>query len=181
MAIDVDNIGLDDGTELYRLLRPYVEVLLQQAWTDNAAALGYGWPFDLRNAGVQEVLDQLVVRVQGVAETTREEIRMLVGRQAEEGWSVDRLAAALREKRDLQTKGRAEMIAVTETANAYTQGSLVLYAETGMVSEIEWLDADGCDICAPLNGTRVPLGESFPGGVMVPAHPNCRCAIAPVV
>ena len=157
------------------------EVLLANGWQDAGAAIGYTTPFNLANEGVQLVLEQLADRVKGIADTTRDDIQRLVGQAAEEGWSTSRLAGALQDKRELASLNRATMVAHTEAASAYTQGSIVLYQDSGIVSEVEWMDADGCDICAPLNGVRVPLGEDIPRRLMVPAHPNCRCAIAPVV
>lgn len=38
-------------------------------------------------------------------------------------------------------------------------------------------DDAGCDYCGKLHKTRYSLYEKIP----VPAHPNCRCCIIPVV
>lgn len=84
---------------------------------------------------------------------------------------------------------RAKTIARTETVRAATMGRLASYdhaAASGLfdmaLAEIEWssVQADPMEICAQLNGTRVPLGATF-DGLLPPAHPNCRCAVHLVI
>lgn len=36
-----------------------------------------------------------------------------------------------------------------------------------------------CKICGPLHGQVVDKGGTFPGGLMPPAHVNCRCRVTP--
>jgi hypothetical protein len=50
------------------------------------------------------------------------------------------------------------------------------------VESVEWLVTEPCELCAPNADKVVPLGKGFPTGHLhPPAHPNCRCAIAPVI
>jgi hypothetical protein len=46
----------------------------------------------------------------------------------------------------------------------------------------EWLPINPCDICALNDGAVVAIGSPFPSGVtQPPQHPNCRCALIPVI
>lgn len=87
--------------------------------------------------------------------------------------NIDRLAA---------DPARALTIATTEMARAMMVASVDQYGEFG-VEQVEWLGMDPCEeICAPLDGQRVPLGQAFDSGdTEPPAHPNCRCTLVPVV
>ena len=162
--------SLDDGSTLATLMRGLYARLLEAAFAD-AAASGIGVAWDLANPYVQDVLDALAEQVRGVAETTRDEIRALVARQ-------DQLAK-------VRSATRAAVIARTETARAYALGSLAAWQVSGEVAASEWLTAGDeleCPICAPLNGQQANLGRPFAGGLYFPpAHPNCRCALLPVL
>ncbi|MDQ0923329.1 hypothetical protein QF038_001837 [Pseudarthrobacter sp. W1I19] len=85
-----------------------------------------------------------------------------------------------RVQRIIRNHVRAEMIARTETVNAYQSGLMVFGYETGAESKT-WLakQAGACRICAPLHGVTVPLDQAFQtliGPKLRPtAHPRCRC------
>jgi SPP1 gp7 family putative phage head morphogenesis protein len=166
------------------MMRKEYRDLIVAAWAD-AAAAGISVSFDLDNPFVQTVLTRLAKQIRNVAETTKEDIRRLVGQQAENGWSVEELKQRILEKGEIASVSRAETIARTETAAAYSQGSIAAYKASGVVRGLEWLTAEDeltCEICEPLNGKRVDLDNSFADGVdFPPAHPACRCAIAPIV
>lgn len=182
MADLTDN--LDDGSALAELMRGLYQRLLEAAF-DDAAASGIGVAWDLANPYVQDVLDALAEQIKGVAATTKDEIRALVARQAAEGWSLERLASELEQLAGVRSATRAAVIARTETARAYALGSLAAWQVSGEVAASEWLTAGDeleCPICAPLNGQQADLGRPFDGGIYFPpAHPNCRCALLPVL
>ena len=74
---------------------------------------------------------------------------------------------------------RADSLVRTETAHIQTQAAQKRYTAYG-VQEVEILadkDERRCDVCGKLHGKRYPVGSVMP----IPAHPNCRCAIIPVV
>lgn len=184
MTISIDQLGLDLGARIGLLMRRFYPLLLQSAYQDAGDVLALDLAFDVENERVQDVLDTLATEVRRVAETTRDQIRVLVGRQAEEGWNLQELAKQIRALGDVETPKRALRIAQTETAAAYSRGSILAYQDSGVVSGVEWLTAGSevCDVCQPLNGQVADLGGDFAGGVAhPPAHPGCRCAIAPVV
>lgn len=182
MAAGVEQLGLDLGDDLAKLMRHRYLRALRLAYGDAATTLELDLAFDLDNPFVQEALDDLATEVRRVAETTREDIRVLIGKQADEGWSIDDLATEVEKLGEIQSPVRARLIAATETASAYSRGSILAYEESGVVDRLEWLTADPCPICEPLDGKLAELGEEFaPGIPYPPAHPGCRCAIAPVL
>jgi SPP1 gp7 family putative phage head morphogenesis protein len=79
---------------------------------------------------------------------------------------------------------RAELIASTEVTRAFAQGNLSAWRESGFTEGKEWNTSQDelvCPICGPLDGEVVALDATFPGGFDgPPAHPRCRCSIAPV-
>lgn len=74
---------------------------------------------------------------------------------------------------------RADMLVRTELAHIQTQAAQQRYKDYG-IQEVEiWADEDErrCDVCGNLHEKRYPMGAHVP----IPAHPNCRCCIVPVV
>ena len=72
--------------------------------------------------------------------------------------------------------GRAEMIARTELAFAYSKGLTTTYREIG-VHRLQWravLDARTCPICRGNNGEIFSVDEIE---ASLPAHPRCRCTV----
>lgn len=168
---------------MWDLLKPYYVDLLKIAWNDGTDTVGeVVGAFDLENEYVQTVLKDLAKRVKGVEDTTREEIQNVIGQMGREGLSVDQAQARLLEMAEINSASRAEAIARTESAHGYSAGSMAYYKESGVVGGVEWLTSDPCPICAPLSGTVAELGKQFAGGFdHPPAHPNCRCAVAPIL
>jgi SPP1 gp7 family putative phage head morphogenesis protein len=172
--------GLDDGSALAALLRPFYEALIAQAFEDAADVVDV--TFSLDNPFVQDVLESLAQQVRAVAETTRSDIQMLIGQQAGNGWSIEELAQAIRDQGVTSSETRALLISRTESAHAYSLGSQAAWKASGVVDRKQWLASDPCDICAPLDGMVVGIDEEFADGISEPpAHPNCRCTLQPVL
>jgi SPP1 gp7 family putative phage head morphogenesis protein len=73
----------------------------------------------------------------------------------------------------------ADRIVRTETAHIQTQAAQQRYNDYG-IKEVEmWADPDErtCEVCGKLHKKRYPVNATMP----VPAHPNCRCTIIPVI
>lgn len=182
----VEQLGLDLGPRVQRIMKRYYPEVLKQAFTDAEAALDLAIAFDVENKEVQAVLGDLADLVTRITETTRDDIRALVGRQAAEGWSVEQLASVILASGATTSPMRAHLIAVTETATAYSMGSLLAYAQSKVVESVEWLttiDSKTCPSCKALNGEVRPLVDATfsDGTAHPPHHPRCRCALAPVV
>lgn len=117
-------------------------------------------------------------------ESTRMMLRATIEQAVEEGWSNEQLAKGLREMYGF-SKTRAMTIARTEIAMASVNGSMLKWIASGFVTKKLWLlsNSEGvCTICQGNTGEAVPLLGKFPSGDMSPpAHPNCRCSVAPIV
>lgn len=77
-------------------------------------------------------------------------------------------------------KTRADLMARTETITAAVDGCRVRFEQSG-VKEFEYIaasDARTCDQCAAHDGKIYKLTDN---ANIPPLHPNCRCAIAPIV
>jgi len=169
---------------LYDILKPYTIELLRLAWLDGSSSVGVVLgAFDVANESVQLILEALAQRVKGIDATTADTIQMIIGRQASEGWTLAQVRDELLARAVTESKTRADLIAVTETADAYSRGSMLAYRASGQVAGTEWLlGPSPCEVCKPLGGKVVPLGEEFaPGVTHAPLHPRCTCAIAPVL
>lgn len=73
----------------------------------------------------------------------------------------------------------AMVIARTEMARAVSVATRDSYENAG-IEQVEWLVADGCDICQEnADASPIGIGDTFPSGDSEPpAHPNCECALA---
>lgn len=115
-----------------------------------------------------------------IPSATRDMIRSDVVHAMESGASNQELAATIRES-EAFSKVRAMTIARTETAKAETQGSIAGWKASGLVAGKQFIAApECCADCQELDGEIVPLDDEFQEGDP-PVHPNCRCAILPVL
>lgn len=122
-----------------------------------------------------------------ITDTTRDNLRGIITRGLEEGMSVDQLADAIEESTAFSEQ-RAETIARTELADSHTQGNLAGWEESTVVAGKESIlgsehgpdDVDECDDNA--NAGVIALDDVFPSGhTGPPYHPNCICALSPVL
>lgn len=74
---------------------------------------------------------------------------------------------------------QADSIARTEIAHIQTQAARDRYIDAGCQEVEVWADEDErrCDVCGELHEKRFPIWGKMP----VPAHPNCRCCVLPVI
>lgn len=120
-----------------------------------------------------------------IDEATRDALQGLTEEALEQGMSTDELAERIQDAHAF-SDARAEMIARTEMAMADVAGSMEGYRASGLVSGKQWLTAeddkvsDECNQCGDAGVVR--LDDNFPTGVDAPPnHPNCRCAVVPVL
>ena len=120
-----------------------------------------------------------------ISENTRDMLRSDVSQAIEQGWSNDRLAAAIEGNHGFSPE-RAEMIARTETAFADCAGNMAAYQESGIVQGKEWLLGSEHDLDDECNLNQeagvIPLDEDFPSGdPYPPSHPRCVCDYIPAL
>lgn len=115
-----------------------------------------------------------------ISDATRNMIRSTVETAMESGASNDALAKTIRDDTAF-SRERAMTVARTETAKADVQGNIAGWKASGLVGGKEWAASEGCcDECQAMDGTVVGIDEEFEGGD-APLHPNCECAILPVL
>jgi SPP1 gp7 family putative phage head morphogenesis protein len=177
------SIGFDTSTN------PAVGEVLNQAAADYAgdrAAELVGMRYDELGRLVENPNAEWAI-----TKGTRDGLRQYVTDAIEQGWSNDKLAGQIQDSYAFSDE-RAMMIARTETNMASNQGSLNGYKASGVVDGKQWLTAEDdlvSEECED-NGNAGPNGdgvlldfdEEYPSGdTAPPAHPNCRCALAPYI
>lgn len=102
-----------------------------------------------------------------------------------EGRNPLAIARSLNEVVDTIGITRARTLARTEVINAHADATLNAYEEAGIEGvsvEAEWLTARDSKVCERCDSAarRGPYSINDARG-LIPLHPNCRCAWAPVV
>ena len=74
---------------------------------------------------------------------------------------------------------RADMLVRTEMAHIQVKAAQQRYEDAGIEYVEIWADEDErrCEICGKLHMSVYKANEKLP----IPAHPNCRCSVIPVV
>ena len=129
------------------------------------------------------VTDARSVRWRSLEATTRDRLDKVLNKAASEGWGYARTERAIRREFKDMAASRAEMIARTETANAYESARRIVAQSVGANGEVveqRWLVTYACcDICAANEQAGwLPLDAPFPSGAdRPPQHPSCRCSV----
>lgn len=160
----------------------------ETAFKGVADQLGIEIAFDLNNANVRRVLDRLATRIVGIHDTTREDVRRVVGQALDDGVGLNELADRLETMFTETYRNRALTVARTETQVAYNSASVLGYRESGVVASVELSDnpehvddygaSDGLT-CAQRHGLIVPLDRVEEH--IAAEHPNGSLAVIPVL
>lgn len=146
--------------------------------------IGFGFDYTLVNQDARKWADTYSYElVRGIDETTQAHLRQSIRQWIDNGLPLRSLK---RELVPIFGRDRAELIASTEVTRAYAEGNRIAYAASGVVEEIIWrtsTDERVCPVCGPLADKKAPLRSGFDGvkGGFPPAHPRCRCWIAPYI
>lgn len=110
-----------------------------------------------------------------------------IARALAQGASMDRAALMVASTGIIETyRGRLVAIARTEIQRVANEVAMRSYADNDdVVKAVQWLatlDSRTCPICAALHNKVYPIVGRTPVGMrrLPPAHPRCRCFIAPV-
>lgn len=129
------------------------------------------------------VLDSLQLRnlsaLKGICDDMSKQIIRELSDGINAGEGMPKLSARIQEATRMG-KTRADLIARTETITAAVDGCRTRFEQSG-VKEFEYIaasDARTCDQCAAHDGKIYKLTDNVN---IPPLHPNCRCAIAPIV
>lgn len=143
--------------------------------------------------GIRAFIKEGIKRGKGMPQVARE-MRPLVGLTKLQTKSIINYEKLLAEKhpemsakmRSYKTRQyasktqtrRLNTIARTETARAQSAGYAQSMKEMG-VEQLELSATTGaCRTCAAMNGNKYDIDKA---GAIIPVHPNCRCAMLPVV
>ena len=169
--------------EMARLTALILDLIIEQAQTGADAGEAFYAALsglDLRSAILTYARNHTAQLVSQVTETSRDLIRESVRQSIAMG--EDAPTAIERLTKVINNPVRAEMIAQTESVNAY-QGGLATYATATGAQTKTWDGLVGaCKICEPVIGQTINIDEQFvlANGDQVdhPAgHPRCRCSL----
>ena len=153
-----------------------------------------GFAFDLKNPrAVQAIKDRGAAAVANIDATTRDEIARIITQGMEEGYNYQQVARQIVAKYDefgagkpqAHIRNRAELIAVTEAAEAYETGNRLVIDEmtaVGLEMEKQWSTVGDERVSAGCRENSqagwIPVDQTFPSGHQhAPRFPGCRCAI----
>lgn len=113
---------------------------------------------------------------------TKDRLAKVIGDAIENKRGIPGLARDIRKEFDNMTKYRSELIARTESCDALEQAFMDRADDLGITGK-EWVVVDPCPICEENEAAGViRIDSEFPSGhLRPPAHPNCRCALAPAM
>jgi SPP1 gp7 family putative phage head morphogenesis protein len=134
----------------------------------------------LRPTGAfKRLLDQAGIVSDNLAKVGYDRIGTALADSIAAGFSPQRAAKVITEK--IGDPARALTIAITEQNRAISAATIERYSNAGL-EQVEWTTSDPCDECEPNDGQIVAIGEDFNSGDSEPpVHPNCRCALLPVI
>lgn len=118
--------------------------------------------------------DRVWKNTEKLAETLNNELVNCVAT----GKKPEYLKKALQERFDV-SYSNADCIVRTEIAHIQTEAARQRYEDYGIKQVEVYVDEDErtCPICAEHEGERHDINDNMP----VPFHPNCRCAMIPVI
>lgn len=149
--------------------------------------LGSG--FSMLDDDVLEFIEQKVVLIVGIDDTTKEWVRKTVRDGIDNGMTVDEIADQIRDDYNFGP-GRALRIARTEMSSCINGGRYLTMLNEG-ITEHEWLTSRGKNVRKSHQseeGSVVKIGKPFPATkLLFPGQPdgpaneiiNCRCITIP--
>lgn len=161
-----------------------VEASLQAAADATVADLKLDTSFDLKNPrAVKYVKSRGAENVKGINETTKDQLKTLIGNAVEDSKSYTEITKLIRQAFADFSQYRARLVAVTEVGNGYEAGNRMLIDDLidgGLEMEKSWLTVGDANVdpeCADNEAQGwIPVDQAFGSGHDQPlAHPNCRC------
>lgn len=169
--------------ELRRTSRKYINKFYQKS-SDKAAVdirnVNVDYHFDLTRGDIEAInvlADNGFSLLKNSTSTMRASYLQTISNGMLRGHGIPKMVKAMRAATN-KSKMEATRIARTETLNAYNQGAINQYKKAG-ITHWRWLtaiDDRTCPECEPLDNLVFDMNAPRP-----PKHPNCRCAVAPVV
>lgn len=161
--------------KLRKLSKPLLLEIIQGGVESAINELGIEVAWNIDNPRVDKwIKEELGSKIQGINDTTLENLKGTLQDGIDLGEGVDDLAKRVRETYEDAKGYRAEVIARTETISAFTEGNRQLYQESG-VKQLQFYTATDervCEECYSKHGNKYGIDEA---GGMIPVHPQCRC------
>lgn len=170
-------------------IRQAAEIAMRRGFRSAALDADVQLAWDVLNPDAVRFLQgRGAARVALIDQATANDIRAVLVRGLESGASYGSIAREISDlfpaygrSRDGK-RSRAELIAITETGEAYEHGRSMVAGRLegeGLRMEKRWIvagDERVCPICSGNDIGWIGNGESFPSGHGRPlAHPGCRC------
>lgn len=145
-------------------------------WIDGA----FNRPIHADRAGL--IYSRTYDGLKGITQAMDTQISRVLTQGIIDGKNPLTIAKEISERVDKIGLTRARVLARTEIISAHAEASINAYQEAGAEGvevEAEWTTAGDdrvCEVCQALEGRVYPLDKAHG---MLPAHPNCRCALIP--
>jgi hypothetical protein len=173
----------DIGDDLSALSTDSGQLALAQLGVDDASNLVN----QVNDAAVAAAQDQAGELVSGIDDRTRAMLADIIADGLSDNIGTDAIADAIVDS-GLFSEERADLIARTEVSRANSQAALAGYRtardKAGVNVKKAWfLGPNPCEICeGNADDGDIDLDDDFSSGDdAAPAHPNCECAVSPVV
>lgn len=130
------------------------------------------------------IFTRAYIQLEGITDVMDQQISQTLAQAMIEGAGAKAVARAIVDRVDNIGITRARRLARTEVIAAHAEAQLNSYKEAGiegvktMAEYLTARDDKVCPKCAPWEGRVITIEQA--AGV-IPQHPNCRCAWAPVV
>lgn len=167
---DIEAIDWDaEEQELARVLNRFYMANGEAAFEATAGLTGTDSVWQISNPRIAKLMQQLGLRITAINDATRETVQQIVTDGLLDGQTYREIAEAIAKHVEQTYAGRAMTIARTESIQAYSKASVLSYAESGVVENVEFIDnpehtedygaSDGMS-CAERDGLVVPLYEA---------------------
>lgn len=127
------------------------------------------------DGGMRDLLNQAGITVKAIGDTTLDQIGNEIAAGLERGDASDTIAKAITDL--VGSAARADRIAHTEVARAVIEGTMRVYAASGIGSWDLVTSAGACAVCLSIEAAN-PHPTSDRSSAP-PVHPYCRCSAAP--
>lgn len=130
----------------------------------------------------QDRVEQLYTRnyenLEGITEAAGDAIREELSQGMVDGVSPNEMARRVSGRYDAIGTTRARTLARTEVMNAHHEATIERYLQSGL-ERIDIATTNPCERCAAV-AADAPYSVRQGRGLL-PVHPNCRCALLPIV
>jgi SPP1 gp7 family putative phage head morphogenesis protein len=129
--------------------------------------------------GWTDIMSALQYTFDGITQTNMDRIESQIAQSLASGDSVDTLSANIADM--VGSDSRADLIANTETARMMSMATQDSYQAADIGKYTLLTEDDACQECLDLSDDGNTQYDIDDDEAMPPIHPNCRCAMLPVV